>query len=251
MKFIPPGVDIKLTFNRAADSFCIQTFGTNWPQDLQVQMLEAQFIVTKHTLLSSLMINQLKKWHSGTPFAYPMREIQMKNYNLPTGTISHYNETIISGYLPDRLVLCLVDAKNVHGSYSSNPLIFQDHGLSNISITCNSEVITPFNMDLDFADNRYIRAYSALFEGLGIADCDSGVELTLEEFRKSKVFFVFDFRHIRNAAATPQHGNCMINLRFKNAISKSLTVMCYLDYQSVMYVNSNRRVHFKEFDKTR
>ncbi len=106
-------------------------------------------------------------------------------------------------------------------------------------------------MELDFAGNRYVRAYSALFEGLGIADCDSGVELSLEEFKLSKVFFVFDLRHLRSAAATPRHGNCMINLKFKNAITKSLTVMCYLDYQSVMYINSNRRVHFKEFEKSR
>lgn len=251
IKFIPPGVDIKLTFNRASDAFCIQTAGTAPPNNLQVQIIEAQFIVTKHSLLNSVLMNQLKKWNSGSPVSYPMREIQMKTYNLPTGTISHYNETIISGYLPDRLVLGLVDAKNVHGSYESNPLVFQDFGLTNVNVTCNSEVQTQIQMELDFAGNRYVRAYSALFEGLGIADCDSGVELSLEEFKKSKVFFVFDLRHLRTAAVTPRHGNCVINLKFKNAISKSLTVMCYLDYQSVMYINSNRRVHFKEFDKSR
>lgn len=251
MKFIPPGVDVKLTFNRASDAFCIQTAGSNPSLDLQVQILEAQFIVTKHILLNSVLMNQLKQWNSGTPVAYPMREIQMKTYNLPTGTISHYNETIISGYLPDRLVIGLVDAKNVHGSFTTNPLVFQDFGITNVNVTCNSEVQTNVNMELDFAANRYVRAYSALFEGLGISDCDSGVDLSLEEFKKSKVFFVCDFRHIRSAAATPRHGNCVINLRFKNAISKSLTVMCYLDYQSVMYINSNRRVHFKEFEKSR
>lgn len=250
-KFIPPGVDIKLTFNRSPDPFCIQVAGTNPPNDLQVQIIEAQFIVTKHTLLNTVLVNQLKKWNSGTPMCYPMREIQMKTYNLPTGTISHYNETIISGYLPDRIVLGLVDSKNVHGSYATNPLVFQDFGLTNVNVTCNSEVQTPINMELDFDGNRYVRAYSALFEALGVADCDSGCELSLEEFKKSKTLFVFDLRHIRGAAATPRHGNCVINLKFKNAISKSLTVMCYLDYQSVMYINSNRRVHFKEFDKSR
>lgn len=252
MKYIPPGVDINLTFNRSSDAFCIQTAGTSPPTGLQIQIIEAQFIITKHTLMNSVLMNQIKTWNSGKPVAYPMREIQMKTYNLPTGTISHYNETIISGYLPDRLILGLVDARNVHGSYETNPLIFQDFGLTNVDVSYNSEVQTNINMELDFAGNRYVRAYSALFEGLGVADCESGVELTLDEFKKSKVFFVVDFRHIRNdLAATPRHGNCVIHLRFKNAISKALTVMCYLDYQSVMYIHSNRRVQFKEFDKTR
>jgi len=84
MKFIPPGVDVKLTFNRSPDAFCIQTAGTNPPSDLQVQILEAQFIVTKHTLLNSVLMNQIKTWNSGKPAAYPMREIQLKTYNLPT-----------------------------------------------------------------------------------------------------------------------------------------------------------------------
>lgn len=249
IKLIPPGVDIKLTLHRSEDIFMIQSVGTAAVPDLQFKVEEAMFHIVKHTILPSVMVAQLKKWESGTPVSYPMREVQMKSYTLPSGTLSHYNENCISGFLPDRIVLGLVDARHVHGTYASNPLVFKDFGLSNITITCNSEEITTFSLDMDFAANKYVRAYSALFEGLGLSDCDSGIDMTLSEFKSSKAMFVFDLRHLRNAFCPARHGNVVVNLKFKAAIAQAITVMCYLEYQSVLYIDSDRQVYFKDFSK--
>lgn len=248
-KLIPPGVDVKITFYRADDAFSIQSVGTQPVNDLQIEILEAEFHVTKHTLLPSLMVGQLKKWESGHPAVFPMREIQMKSYTLPVGTISHHNENTISGFLPDRIVIAMVDAKDIHGEYATNPLIFEDFGLANISVTCNSEEVSQFNMDLDFANKRYVRAYSAVFEGLGLSDCDSGIELTMSEFQNGKTLFVYDLRHLRDAFCPPRHGNCMISLKFKSQLAKAVTVLCYLEYQSVLNINSDRQVYFRDYSK--
>lgn len=249
-KFLPPGVDVKLTFHRSPEAFMLQTAGTAPPANIQLQILEAELHIIKHTIPSPIMVQQLKEWEAGNPVSYPMREVQMKTYTLPIGTQSNNNENCISGFLPDRIVIGLVDARHVHGTYESNPLVFQDFGLSNIGVICNSEEVTAFNMDLDFADNRLIRAYSSLFDGLGISNCDSGIELTIDEYKKSKAFFVYDLRHMRDAFATPRHGNVLISLKFKTAITHAITVVCYLEYQSVMYINSDRQVYFRDFSKT-
>lgn len=248
-RWIVPGMNVKIVFNRAQDSFCIHTAGTNAPTGLKLQLLEAQFIVTKHEVIKSVWMEQFKYWHAGHPLIYPMRDQHMRSYNIPTGTSSHSNESIIRGFLPDKLILGLCDSKNIHGSYDTTPLAFQDFGITNVIITYNSDVISNFNMEVDFANNRMIRAYSSVYENLGLADCDSGIDISMEEFKKSKTFFVFDFRHMRRGPSTPRHGSCNISLRFKNPTAKALSVMCFLDYQSVMYVHSDGRVQFKEYEK--
>lgn len=248
-KYLPPGVDVKITFHRSNDEFAIHATGGAIAQNLQIQIEEAQLFVTKHTIHSDIMMRSLRNWQKGYPAKYPMRKIEMKPYTLPVGTLSNYNENLITGFLPDRIVIGLVNSRNVHGTYASNPLVFEHFGLQHISVTCNSEVITNYAMDVDFDNDRALRAYASVFEGLGLADCDSGVDLTLEEYKSSKTFFVYDLRHLRNAFCPPRHGNCVINLKFKTALTEVLTVMCYLEYQSVLHINSDRNVFFKDFSK--
>lgn len=245
-KYILPGLNVRISFTRSEDAFVIQTKGTTLPGNLKVKILEAKLYVTKHIILPSEQLKQLKQWEK-EPIRYPMREIQMKSYTLPTGTLSHHNQSLITSLLPDRLVIGLVDSNNVHGRYSLNPFVFKDFGLSHISITCNSDVVSLQELDVDFAGNRYVRAYNQIFEGLGITDCDSGIVLTKEEFTKGKTFFVFDLRHIRGAAAPARYGNCVINLRFKAATTHAISVMCYLEYPSCLNIDSDKNVWFTDY----
>lgn len=245
-KYLLPGLNLRISFTRAEDSFCIQTAGTTPPQNLQVKILEAKLYVPKHIILPSEQLKQLKMWEK-EPIRYPMREVQMKSYTLPTGTLSHNNQSLITSLLPDRIVIALVDSNNLHGRYGLNPFLFKDFGLTNISVTCNSDVVSMQELEIDFADKRYIRAYNQVFEGLGITDCDSGVALTKSEFLKSKTFFVFDLRHLRAAPAPPRYGNCVINLRFKAATTHAINVMCYLEYPSCLNIDSGKNVWFTDY----
>lgn len=245
-KYLLPGLNVRISFTRSEDSFCIQTFGTTLPGNLQLKILEAKLYVTKHTILPSEQIKQLAMWEK-EPIRFQMREIQMKSYTLPTGTLSHNNQSLITSLLPDRIVIGLVDSNNVHGRYQLNPFVFKDFGLTNISVTCNSDVVNMQELEVDFADKKYIRAYNQVFEGLGISDCDSGISLTKEEFTKAKTFFVFDLRHLRSAPSPPRYGNCVINLRFKAATTHAINVMCYLEYPSCLNIDSEKNVYFTDY----
>lgn len=245
-KYLLPGLNLRFSFTRSDDQFCLHSYGSVFPGDIQLQILEAKLYITKHVILPSEQLKQLAMWEK-EPIRYPMREVQMRSYTLPQGTLSHNNSSLITSLLPDRLLIGLLDSRSVHGAYSLNPFLYQDFGLSNISITSNSDVVTTQELEVDFSDKRYIRAYNQVFDALGIADCDSGVSLTMEEFTKSKTFFVFDMRHLRGAACTPRYGNITINLRFKNAITQALNVMCYLEYPACLNIDSEKNVWFTDF----
>lgn len=98
-------------------------------------------------------------------------------------------------------------------------------------------------------DERYVRGYLSVFEGLGVADSDSGLDLTLSEYKNGKTRFVFDLSHLRLAYTPPKHGNCIISVRFHTAIPKSISVMCYLEYQAMLYINNDREVYMRDYSK--
>ena len=133
-RLLIPGIDVRIEFERASDSFCIQTSGTDaGTKQPQLIISEAKLIVTKHTIRNSLALNHAQLLHSGQNVIYPNRENEMRAYVIPKGQQQHTNETLLSGTLPDRLILVMINSEYVHGSYNSNPLCFEDFGISNYS----------------------------------------------------------------------------------------------------------------------
>jgi len=249
-KFFIPGVDIRIDLHRASDTFCIQTTGTDRTlYKPQLKILEAKLKIQKHALLPSVALNHIKMWNSGNNVVYPQREVEMKTYAIPVGQLQHTNETMLTGFLPDRIVLALVPSKNLHGTYDSNPFVFTNFNLSNITVSMNGENHVTETMDLDFKNNRFIEAYMSLYEGMGLANCDTCYDITTAQYFLGKTMFVYDFRNVRDAFYPPRHGNISIRLRFKEALPESINVMCYAEYQSVLYINSDKQVFKKDYSK--
>ena len=247
-RFVMAGIDIRVQFNRNSDAFCLMMSGTA-PVDVRLCVMEAKLIVQKHALLSSIQLDHIRTWESGHPIAYPMRRVDVRSYSLPVGTTQHTSESLITGFLPDRLVLGLVKGTTLHGAYNTNCLAFEHFGLQHITVTTNSDQVQRSSMDMDFDASRAMQPYLSVFEGLGIANQDPGIDLSYEEYKNGKTLFVYDLRHLREAFCPPRHGNVSITLRFKNAIAHSLSVIAYLEYQAVMYINSDKQVYFRDFSK--
>jgi len=132
-RFLIPGIDVRLQLHRSSDAFCIQCVGTG-SQNVVLHILEAKLLVRKHNLLPSIQLAHLKNLEHGNPVVFPNRFVEMKSYSLPTGTLQNTNENLISGHLPDRIVVALVDSAAMHGSIATNPLNLEHFDLNQINV---------------------------------------------------------------------------------------------------------------------
>ena len=98
-------------------------------------------------------------------------------------------------------------------------------------------------------NNEYIQLYNNLFEGLGISNDDVGLDLTREQYKKHPLM-VYNLREIKEGFGIPKYGNVKIDLRFKNALTSSVTVILYAEYQSVLHIDKNKNVFYKDYSQT-
>lgn len=247
-RLIPPGLDIRIVLTRSTDKFLLECYGAA-KYDIHFEILEAKLKVMKHTLLPSIALAHLQTWRNH-PAVYPYRQSIMKTFSIPSGSTMVDNASLLNGVLPYRLVLGLLDTAAISGSYGSNPLSFVDNGLNKVSIVVNSDKSTEHVVELDVAGGRYMEAYHNVFAGLGCSSEDPSVDLTVNEFVKGKLFFVFDLAHSLNDGnlSIPKNGSISIHLRFKTATTKSLTAMLYLEYPAVLQIHYDKTVEFQEFN---
>jgi hypothetical protein len=244
-RYMMPGIGIRMQFFRSADNFALECHGLN-KENIRLIIKEATLYVRKLTLLPSIHLAHLKAWKE-TPVKYPGTKVSMKSYSLPIGTFQNTNEALISGLIPQRIILGVVATKNVQGDYEKNPFVFEDHGLQQIIVTCNSEQTTQHIINIDKNDNRMLDGFISLFDAMGLTNCDSGLDLRVAEYKNGKTLFGFDLRDIYEGHAIPRHGNVSIYLKFKASLTESLSVIVYPEYPTNMYISSDKRVYFKEF----
>ena len=247
-RFLIPGVDIRIQLHRSSDAFCIQCVGTG-AIPVKVEILEARLFVKKHVLLPSIQLAHLKAMEHGNLVVYPNRSVDMKSYTLPRGTLQNSNQNLISGLLPDRIIIGMVSSAAVHGTFGTNPLAFQDFKMTQINVKVNGATASEHPVDMDVGTNRSVLRYLSLFENLGLNNCDSGIDIKLDEYRNGKVLHVFNLLQTRDTYCLPKFGNVAISLRFKEATEESITVIVFCEYQSIMYINSDRQIFFKDYTK--
>ena len=246
-RYIIPGIDMRVAFHRSPDDFYMHSATQNPQTHYHCKISEARLLIRKHTLLPVIQTQHLKLLESGFPAIYPMRRVDMKTYSLPIGTIQNTNENIISGILPDRLILGLVPSENLNGTINTTPFSFFDYSLNQITVTANGEQVYSQTYNLDAKNNRIAEVYYNMFNGLGLSACNEGPNITMYSYKNGKFFFVFNLRHINDGICLPRHGNIKIELKFAEALTTALNVVCHVDYQSTMYIDNKKSVYFKDF----
>jgi hypothetical protein len=158
------------------------------------------------------------------------------------------NENLIQGKLPTRMVVALVPTASLVGTVVTNPFNYTDHALSNITVTVNGDTTQSFPMEVDFRDTsqRVVQAYDNIFRSLGISNLDCNVDLTKENFIKGKTFFVYEITPTSDEKTPPSYGNVKIELKFREELKDSLTVLVYTETPNSLHIDKHKNVFFKE-----
>jgi hypothetical protein len=248
-RYLIPGIDMRIQFERATDDFCLVAPTVANQKSFKVDLDEVILYVKKQNILPSLAIGILKSWESGQPIAYPMKKVEIKTFSIATGTMQVINENLITGQVPDRVIVGIVSSQNLHGTQTTNPFVFKDHNLRYINASVDGDQISGRPLELSFqADGaRFMRAFYNIFDSLGYTDCDVGLDMTFEEFKNGKQLYVFQLRPLSDSFTTPKYGNVKLELKFNPGTTESLTVVVYAEYQSVLYIDNTKSIYYKDY----
>lgn len=248
-RYLIPGIDVRIQFERSTDNFCLFGPANATNQKFKLELEEVILYIKKHLILPSLAVAHLKQWESGTPISYPIKKVEIKAFSVATGSMQVVNENLLTGQVPDRLIIGIVNSQNLHGTQQTNPFVFKDFNLNYINVSIDGDQVSGRPIDLDFTEKspKFMRAYLNIFDSLGYTDCDVGIDLTLEEFKKGKQLYVFQLRPLTESFTLPRYGNVKIELKWNPGTTCPLSVLCYVEYQSVLYIDNTKSVYYKDY----
>ena len=235
-------VSVKIKLVRSKDAFCVMS-----DANCKVNITKATMLVRKVTLSPSVFLAHAKALENGTA-KYPIRRVVCKTFTVATGFRDVSHEKLYSGQLPTRMVVGLVTNQAFSGHRERNPFNFQHFGVSEISLYLDGQQQSGIKpMELNYADSQYIRAYNTLFARTGKICRDEGIAIERNDYENDYALYAFDLtadlgdeEHFK----LMHQGNVRLVLKFADALTTTVTVVAYAEFENVIEIDRNRNVIF-------
>ena len=234
-------VGVKVRLVRSKDSFCLM----GAPNDAKLHITHAALFVRKVKLSPSVFIAHARALENGTA-KYPIKRTVCKAFAIPQNYRDITYEKLVSGQLPTRLVIGIVNNTAFNGSRTLNPFNFHHYNLSEIAIYLDGhQQHTLKPIQPDFGAGLFVRAYNTLFSGTGKLNGDEGIAISRSDYDRGYALYAFDLTadlgeddHFNLV----KHGNLRVALKFAEALPHPVTVIAYAEFDNVIELDRDRNV---------
>lgn len=235
-------VATKIKLVRSKKEFVLMTAG-----NFIVKIMSATMYVRKVKLSPSVFLAHAKALEH-TNAKYPIRRVICKSFTVPAGFLDISHEKLFSGQMPTRLVVGIVRNDAFNGNLARNPFNFQHFKLTEISVYVDGQQqqnIKPLRSD--FTNKLYINSYLSLFSGTGKLNKDDGNNIDRDEYGNGYTLYAFD---LSPDLAEDDHfnlthqGGLRLVLKFAEALTATVSVIAYAEFENVVEIDRNRNVIF-------
>ena len=243
-RFLLNVVDVKIRLVRSKDAFVLMAGGVN--PTYKVNLVDASVFARKATLSTAVQMAHIKALDKGTT-KYPLRPVDCKLYTIPQGAMSHTHENLFLGTLPKRLVLCCIDNDALDCLYAKNPFHAKHNDINFLAVYVDGRQVPGKLLQPNFAQGRHVRSYMNLFCSICKVSQDEGNDLTRSDFGNGYTFFGFGLTPDAcdgSCFHLVKRGNLRVEIHFATALTQTVNVVAYGEFEAVLEIDKNRNVVF-------
>ena len=241
-KLLINGIDVKIKFIRAKDEFCLMAEDPTLR--FKVKILSASLYIKKVTVSPGVRLAHAKAiMHTNAK--YSIDRVCLKNFSIPLGTRVCNQENLFLGQIPKYVVIAFVDNDGFTGSYEHNPFRFQHYDTEFLCLHVDGQSYPSKPFQPDFGHSQYVREYLQLVETTGRYLKDRPLGITRKEFGQGYTLFCFNLEADGGCGphvSLVRSGNVRLEARFRQPLPKTVNLICYAVFDSVIEISNRRQV---------
>ena len=182
---LPPGVEMKLTFDRLTAQHSAISISTD--QGLQGKVLELKDVFAQVEYISSPILRSYFDTKDVEPISYKYDEISVLCRSVPTNEQYIRLDNIKGGNTPDYVFFGLVKSSALNGSLSYASGNFKNNGIKEVNLTLNGNSCHGYPIRIQ--NNFAIWPYQKYLSTLGrLMDKSAASQTRLSDFQNSVIF---------------------------------------------------------------
>ena len=178
---------------------------------------------------------------------YPFHRVEMTSMSIPAHQQTISRDNLFMSKIPKKLIIAMVDNAAYNGTAASHPYNFQHFNMEQLEIQVDGENVCGTPMALDFANQKYMRAYDSMFHVTNRSYADSGLDITYKDYANGFALFCFDLTadgcgNSSNHLELSRQGNLRFRMQFGVALPSTINVLLYGEFESTLEITNAREV---------
>jgi hypothetical protein len=169
---------------------------------------------------------------------------KVKQFTLPYNAAKACISGVHVGLMPSRVVVGFLNNSDFTGTFQSNPFNFQHLDIKKLTLKMSSKAV-PYSsgVETDFEGNCYQEGYRTLYQNIHEAPMD----ISYSDYKNGYTLWAFN---LSSDLTNCEHfnpfkdGSLDLDIDFKNALSRSITTIFYLEFESLIELTKQRNVVF-------
>ena len=241
-RYLLNGVDVKIRLIPSKSTFNLMAAAD---ANFKSIITHASMFVRKVRLNPAVTLSHAKALERGT-VKYPLKRVVVKTFSIPTGNVGAVQDNLFLSQTPNRLVIGLVDSAAFNGENARNPFNFQTFGLSFLSLYLDGKQVPSKPLQPNFAGGQYVRSFFNLMVSSGLANQDSGSNISRQDFTGGFALYSMDLTPSliddNQLFELVKSGALRMELKFVRALLRSVTVVVWAEMDSVLEIDRSRQV---------
>ncbi|XP_015795543.1 uncharacterized protein LOC107371909 [Tetranychus urticae] len=246
-KLLINAVPISFRFNKSPEGFpLIKTDATD-TESYQVQLNAITLHIRRVKLFPDAQISILKGLIK-SPAKYFITRNEIRVFSISSNLVGATIESLFSGILPRRVVIGFVDDAAHIGSLTKDPYQFQHFNINYIALQADGNLIPSLPYQPNFEKKLYMREFVNLYRALGQDEGQPQLDVSYEDFGKSKTLFAFDLTPDGSIGAENgtlsllKRGNIRLHVKFSKTLTTSIKAIIFAQFDNVITIDQNRNV---------
>lgn len=236
------GLSLKVSLQRTKPEFMLLSSNEN--ANYKIVINEAVMCVRK-VQLTPHKFEQIQKRLEITQANYPIDRVDIRTRSVAAGLSSLSWHNTYQGQIPNKVVIGIVNNSAYVGNFAENPFNFAHHSVRKVGVYVDGESLPGKPMTLNFDKGLYLEGYKSLFDVAGTFGTDDGTDITRKDYKNGYSLFGFDISqsYCRGGHQEPKiRGSLSIELEFQKALSKTITVIVYSQFENTVSIDKFRNV---------
>ncbi|XP_046373233.1 uncharacterized protein F54H12.2-like [Haliotis rufescens] len=244
-RYLLDGVPLKIELVRSADSFWLMHDDA---ESYRGEITKIEFHTRQVEISAGIREGHIKGLKRGLTAKYPISRIRTTAHDISAGLRDYHCGHLVTGELPKRIVLGLVDNTAFAGRSSLNPFDFKHKHVTSVKVTVNGHEVHKKSLEVNYdADSSKVNeVYMDLFRNTGGLWRNGGPPINRKQFMNGYTLYVIDFSDDLGAdeghTYPIESGKVGIEIHFSQPLQNPVTLVCYQEGSCVIEVDAFRNV---------
>jgi len=183
------------------------------------------------------------------PAMYPITQSKIRSFLINSGTRTTIIQNVMSGNLPQGLVIGFLATGSFNGDVTLNPFTFKHFKLNSLNLKINGIPFHNRPFQPNYTTGEFVREYENLFNHTGVLHGNNVFTITMHDFKENLNLYPFDFSpDLCNSyhQHTAKQGNVEIELGFETELTANIYMIVYSSYKQTVFIDSKRTVTLVE-----